>query len=171
MTPRIVVLLSAAFLASVGVAAQNANEQRLDKRFVFRQGQTVYVTAFHTIEHFTSRGLNVVPPANIVDSHLPAELRVRKDFEKRKVYTLVNKASGADFVFVVLIHDDAAEGLALAPDVFREQQNKLNIEALREAAYARATVGPLKIHNLGRLSERLVRQFHEDEGRPTNASF
>lgn len=100
MTPRIVVLLSAALLASVGVAAQNANGQKLDQRFIFRQGQTVYVTAFHTIEHFTSRGLNVVPSANIVDSHLPAELRVRKDFEKRKVYTLVNKASGADFVLL-----------------------------------------------------------------------
>ena len=171
MVPRIVVLLSAALLASVGVAAQNATEQKLNHRFIFRQGQTVYVTAFHTIEHFTSRGLNVVPPANIVDSHLPAELRVRKDFEKQKVYKLVNKASGADFVFLVLIHDDAAEGLALAPEVFKEHQNKLNIEALREAAYARATVGPMKIHNLGRLSDHLVRRFHEDEGRPTNASF
>ena len=171
MIPRMVVLLSAGVLASVGLAAQNANEQSLDQRFIFRQGQTVYVTAFHTIEHFTSRGLNVVPPANIVDSHLPAELRVRKDFEKQKVYKLVNKASGADFVFLVLIHDDAAEGLALAPEVFKESQNKLNIEALREAAYARATVGPLKIHNLGRLSDHLVKRFHEDEGRPTNGSF
>ena len=79
MIPRILVVLCAAVLASVGLAAQNANEWKLDQRFIFRQEQTVYVTAFHTIEHFTSRGLNVVPPANIVDSHLPAELRVRKD--------------------------------------------------------------------------------------------
>ncbi len=82
----------------------------------------------------------------------------------------MNKASGADFVFLVLIHDNAAEGLALAPDVFKETQNKLHIEALREAAYARATVGPLKIHNLGRISEHLVRQFHEEGGRPAKTT-
>lgn len=42
---------------------------------------------------------------------------------------------------------------------------RLNIEALREAAHARATVGPLKIHNLGRLSDTLVQAFHEIGGR------
>ena len=166
----IVVLLFAAVCASAGLAAQDGKDRKSDPPFTFRQGQTVYITAFHTIEHFTSRGLNVVPPANIVDSHLPAELRVRKGFEKRKVYRLVNKASGADFVFLVLIHDNAAEGLALAPEVFKEYQNKLNIEALREAAYARATIGPLKIHNLGRLSEHLAKKFHEEEGRAAKPS-
>lgn len=165
----ILVLLLATLAATADLAAQDATTRTVPPPFSFRHGQTVYVTAFHTIEHFTSRGLNVVPPANIVDSHLPAELQVRKDFEKRKVYTLVNKASGADFVFLVLIHDNAAEGLALAPDVFKEYQNKINIEALREAAYARVTVGPLKIHNLGRISDHLVRQFHEEGGRPTKA--
>jgi hypothetical protein len=80
---------------------------------------------------------------------MPAELQVSNDFRKRKVYKLVNKANGADFVCLVLSQDNVAEGLARAPEVFKEYQNKLNIEALREAAYARAAVAPLKIHNLG----------------------
>jgi hypothetical protein len=93
-------------------------------------------------------------------------LRPRKDLEKRKVYKLVNKASDADFVFVVIIHDSAAEGLALAPAEFAAYQNKLNIEALREGAYARSTVGPLKIHNLSRISDQLVQKFHSEHARP-----
>lgn len=63
MTPRIVVVLSAALLTSVGVAAQNANEQKQEQRFIFRQGQ-------NRLRH-----------------------RLSHDFDKRKVYKLVNMAS------------------------------------------------------------------------------
>lgn len=63
-----------------------------------------------------------------MDSHLPAELKVRKVFEKRKGYKLVNKASGADFDCVVLIHAAAAQGLALAREgLTKEAQSRLNI--------------------------------------------
>lgn len=162
----IVVLLFAAIFAPAGLIAQNGAAQKPDSSFTFRQGQTVYITAYHTIEHAASgRGLNVIPALHSVDSHLPAELQVRKDFEKRKVYKLMNKASDADFVFLVIIHDSAAEGLALAPAVFAEYRNPLNIEALREAAYARTTAGPLKIHNLGRISDHLVKKFHSEQAR------
>ena len=155
-TSIVVLIGGVVLLASAALAAQP---------FGFREGQSVYIRAFHTIEHSTARRANLVPATAIVDSHLPAELRVSKDFEKRRVYNLVNKASTADFVFLVLIDDSAAEGLALAPDAFSRYQATFDIEAMREAAYARTTIGPLKIHNLGRLSDQLVRKFHEGEGR------
>lgn len=163
-TAHLGTLLLASVLMPATVAAQPAAAP-IDTPFVFRAGQVAYVTAFHTIEHYVSYGLQSRPPANIVDNHLPAELRVRKDFTKRNVYKLAGRARDADFVFLVLIHDNAAEGLALPPAVFVQYQNGLNIEALREAAFARATVGPLKIHNLGRLSDKLVQAFHDIDGR------
>ena len=83
---------------------------------------------------------------------------------------MVNRASDADFVFLVLIDDSAAEGLALAPRAFADHQNPLDMSVLREAAYARAIVGPLKLHNLGRISDRLVKRFHDEEGRPAKTS-
>lgn len=101
------------------------------------------------------------PPGKIIDRHLPAELRIGQEFGKARRYALVNKVSDADFVFLVLIHDSAAEGLAVAPAVFTRSQGNIEIDALREAAYARVTVGPLKVHTLGRLSDRLVAEFHD----------
>jgi hypothetical protein len=156
-----VVVLAIAMLTSSGLLAQNNAEERA-RLFTFRPGQAVYVTAFHT--DFRTTRLNPIPPGNIVDTDLPAELRVRKEFEKRHVYKLVNKPSEADFVFLVLLHDSAVEGLALAPEVFSQYVRTLDVEGLRAAAYARSTVGPLKIHTLGRMSDRLVQTFHDEHG-------
>lgn len=160
---RIALALVIASFASSGLIAENSTEERAQP-FAFRPGQAVYITAYHT-DFRTGRG-NPIPPGNIVDSHLPAELRVREEFEKWQVYKLVNKPSEADFIFLVLLHDSAAEGLVLAPAVFSQLGSKLDIEALRAAAFARSTAGPLKIHTLGRISERLVQAFHEEQPSP-----
>lgn len=150
-----------AVLAAHGLRAQDSNRETAARPFTFRQGQAVYIVAYHTIEHFAAYGRYPIPPTNIVDTHLPAEQRVRKEFEKRRAYKLVEKASEADFVFLVVIHDSAAEGLALAPEKYKQYPDKLGIEALREAAYARSAVGPFKIHTLGKISDRLVEEFHK----------
>ena len=77
---RMLSLICVVAMVPVPLTASDGKLQNVDQPFAFRQGQRVYVTAFHTIEHFTSvnpRGMGVVPPTNIVDSHLPAELKVR----------------------------------------------------------------------------------------------
>ena len=130
----------------------------------------MYVTAFHTIDHSAARRNSGVGPNPLIDNHLPAEFRIRQRFEERGVYKLVNKASEADFVFLVLIDESAAEGLALAPQAFADHQNPLDMSALREAAHSRSIVGPLKLHNLGRVSDRLVTRFHDEEGRPAKST-
>lgn len=150
-----------AVLASHALHAQDGKKEPATEPFTFRQGQAVYIVAYHTTEHFTAYGRYPVPPTNVVDAHLPAEQRVRKEFEKRRDYKVVEKASEADFVFLVVIHDSAAEGLALPPEKYAQYPSKLGIEALREAAYARSAVGPFKIHTLGKISDRLVEAFHE----------
>lgn len=163
-----VAVLCLGVLSATGVGAQAGAQPPVREPFVFRQGQSVYVTAFHAIEHAARRS-NPIGVNGGIDNHLPAEFQARKDFAKRGVYRLVNKASEADFVFLVLLDDGAAEGLALAPRVFADSQ-PLNMGALREAAYGRSTIGPLKILNLGRLSDHLVRRFHEHEGLPVKTT-
>ncbi len=150
-----------AVLAMHGLRAQDSKKEPATEPFTFRRGQVVYIVAYHTIEHFRAYGRYPVPPTNIVDMHLPAEQRIRKEFEKRRVYKVAEKANDADFVFLVVIHDSAAEGLALAPGKYHQYPSELGIEALREAAYARSAVGPFKIHTLGKISDRLVEEFHK----------
>ena len=161
-------LVTGASFTSAG--AQTAELRKSTDPFAFRRGQAVYVTAFHTIDHSAARRTSGVGPSPLIDNHLPAEFRIRQDFEERGVYKLVNKASDADFVFLVLIDDSAAEGLALAPRAFADHRNPLDLSVLREAAYARSIIGPLKLHNLGRISDRLVKRFHDEEGRPAKTT-
>ena len=168
---HVAALLGMAVISSGVAGAPSGEALRSVERFEFRRGQSVYVTAFHTIEHSAARRSNASGPTSLIDNHLPAEFRIRKDFEKRGVYRLVDKASEADFVFLVLIDDSAAEGLALAPRAFADHQSPLDMAVLREAAYARLIIGPLKIHNLGRISDRLVNRFHDEERRPTTTPF
>ena len=168
---HIAALLLVTVLSSTGAGAQTGEPPKSTNAFAFRHGQSVYVTAFHTIDHSAARRNAGVGPSPLIDNHLPAEFRIRRDFEERGVYKLVNKASEADFVFLVLIDDSAAEGLALAPRAFADHQNPLDMSVLREAAYARSIIGPLKLHNLGRISDRLVKRFHDEEGRPAKNSL
>lgn len=158
------VVAIAAIVSSPSPSAQR-REEAAGSRFAFQPGQRVYVTAFRTIEPSSARHAAALPSDVVMDNHLPAELRMRQEFDKRRVYTLVDKASAADFVFVVVIDGGAAEGLTVAPDLFARYRTPLNVEALREAAFTRSTIGPLTIHTLGRLSDRLVGQFHQEDGR------
>lgn len=137
--------------------------------FSFRDGQNVYITAFHKAEHVSKGRTREVQPSAVIDGHLPAELRVRKDFERRNIYRLVDKADRSDFVMLVLIDDSAAEALALPPSVFAQYRNNPDMEALRAASYARWTAGPLLLHSLARLSDRLVTSIHS-VGRAVSAT-
>lgn len=154
-------LVFVAALASPSLRAQDSSREPAAQSFTFQNGQAVYIIAYHTIEHFTVQGHIPAPSANLVDLHLPAEQRVKKEFEQRRAYRVVGKAGEADFVFLVVIHHSAAEGLALSPEKYQQYRGKFDLEALREAAYARSAVGPFKIHTLGRLSDRLVEEFHK----------
>lgn len=156
-----------AVLAASSLYAQDSNREPAAQSFTFQNGQTVYILAYHTIEYFTVRSRIPAPSANLVDPHLPAEQWVKKEFEKRRAYKVVSKASEADFVFLVVIHHNAAEGMALSPEKYQQSQSKFDPEALPEAAYDRWAVGPFKIHNLGKLSDRLVKKLRRSAQKQT----
>jgi len=54
------------------------------------------------------------------------------------------------------------EGLAIPLEAYRRHfKEKLDLDALRDAAFGRYLIGPLKVPTLTRLSDRLVKVFRE----------
>lgn len=78
-------------LSSTGTGAQTGKPPKSTDSFEFWRGQSVYMTAFHTIDHSAARRNSGVEPSPLIDNHLPAEFRIRQDFAERGVYKLVNK--------------------------------------------------------------------------------
>ena len=54
------------------------------------------------------------------------------------------------------------EGLAVPLEAYRKHlKENFDLDALREAAFGRYLIGPLKLPTVTRLSDRLVKQFRE----------
>ena len=153
--------LAVLFLAAcAGPAAAQAPAQP----FGFRQGQSVYIVAFTRtliLVGQDSEG-NGGSHKDYFDFQLDAEKKVREEIEKWRYFRVADKPSEADFVLLVSLHGSTMEGLALPYGAYeRHFKERFDLDALREAAYARFISGPLKLPTLGRLSDRLVKQFRE----------
>ena len=65
-------------------------------------------------------------------------------------------------MFLVSLDENSIEGLAIPIDAYRQHfKDKFDLDALRDAAFGRFLIGPLKLPTLGRLSDRLVQPFRE----------
>jgi hypothetical protein len=132
--------------------------------FNFRSGQSVYIVAFtrSLINVGADSDGNGGRLSEYFDYQLDAEKKVREKFEEWRFFRVADRPSDADFVFLVNMDGSAMEGLALPLDAYtRHFKEKFDIDALRDAAYGRYISGPLKLPTLGRLSDRLVKQFRE----------
>ncbi|HEX8500151.1 MAG TPA: hypothetical protein VF659_06120 [Pyrinomonadaceae bacterium] len=131
--------------------------------FGFRQGQSVYIVAFtRTLITVGADAEGGGTYRDYFDYQLDVEKKVRDEIEKWRFFRVAEKPSEADFVFLINFHGSAMEGLAIPFDAYdRHFKVKFDLDALRDAAYGRATAGPLKLPTLGRLSDRLVKDFRE----------
>lgn len=152
-------------LLLVVLAAHDSNGQTVASRFSFRSGQTMYIVAFRRTQPpatVDSAGVSVVSRPDYYDYDLDAERKVRKRIEEWRFFRVVDKPSEADFVFFVNLDDSSIEGLVLPFDAYRQHfKDKVDLDALRDAAYGRYLAGPLKLATVTRLSDRLVKQFRE----------
>lgn len=99
---------------------------------------------------------------------LDAERKVRKRIEEWRFFSVAEKLSQADFIFLVSLDESSMEGLAIPSEAYRQHfKEKFDLDALREAAFGRYLIGPLKLPTLSRLSDRLVKQFREKLTKPT----
>jgi hypothetical protein len=157
---------SAAVLAALLLAScvRTAAAQTPAQPFAFRQGQSVYIVAF------TRTLITVGADAegqggtyrDYFDYQLDAEKKVREKVEEWRFFRVADKPREADFVLLVQVHGSTMEGLALPFEAYeRHFKDKFDLDALRDASFGRYVAGPLKLPTLGRLSERLVKQFRE----------
>ncbi|HEX8281741.1 MAG TPA: hypothetical protein VF588_00035 [Pyrinomonadaceae bacterium] len=156
-----------AFVFLLAGATHARQSPQTSRPFAFRQGQSVYIVAF------TRTLVNVGADAegnggvyrDYFDFQLDAEKEVREEFERWRFFRVADKPREADFVYLVSLHGSAMEGLAIPFDAYeRHFKEKFDLDALRDAAYGRSIAGPLKLPTLGRLSDRLVKDFREKVG-------
>ena len=97
-----------------------------------------------------------------LNSDLDAERKIRKRIEEWQFFKVAEKPSDADFIFLVNLDESSIEGLAIPLDAYRRHfKEQFDLDALRDAAFGRYLIGPLKLPTLSRLSDRLVQQFRE----------
>jgi hypothetical protein len=130
--------------------------------FAFRSGQALYIVAYcrgrETV--VTDPETGNVTPIDYTKIELGAESKIRTKLEEWRFFRVAEKLSDADFVLLISLDDSAMEGLVIPFDAYRQHfKEKFDLDALREAAHGRYLAGPLKLPTLGRLSDRLVKDF------------
>jgi hypothetical protein len=145
------------------LAAASGYGQSNTPPFSFRAGQSMYIVAFRHIEFpIILEDVDVGRQREYINNDLDAERKIRKRIEEWQFFKVADKLSEADFIFLVRIDDNSIEGLAIPFAAYRRHfKEQFDLDALRDAAYGRYLVGPLKVPTLGRLTDRLVKQFRE----------
>ena len=136
----------------------------------FRSGQSMYIVAFRTIDFpIILEERPVDRQRESINNDLDAERKIRKRIEEWHFFKVAEKPSDADFVFLIHIDESSMEGLAIPVDAYRQHfKEKYDLDSLREAAFGRYLIGPLKLPTLSRLTDRLVKQFREKLGQPSH---
>ena len=147
-------------LGLTGFARQESERKPTGQSFSFRPGQPVYIAA---LRRNVGRGHEITDLTVGFGHDLDIEKRVRKEIEAQKVFKVVDKPSEAEFVFLVHVDASKAEGLALLPETYSQYKDRpIDLDALRKAAYGDYTVGPYLTPRLGKISNSLVKKFHEE---------
>jgi len=123
----------------------------------------MYIVAFCVIHSpILLEEVRVGQQGEYINTDLDAERKVRKRIEEWNYFKVAEKPSEADFVFLVHLDDSSIEGLAVPIEAYRQHlKENFDLDALREAAFGRYLIGPLKLPTVTRLSDRLVQQFRE----------
>ena len=154
-----------AFLFTI-LAAGPGNCQSNPPVWTFRSGQSMYIVAFRTIEFPIILDEQIDRQRGYINNDLDAERKIRKRIEEWHFFKVAEKPSDADFVFLVRLDGSSMEGLAIPFEAYsRYFKDKFDLDALRDAAFGRYLIGPLKLPTLSRLSDRLVQEFRAKVGK------
>ena len=148
------------------LAAGAGYGQSNPRPLTFRSGQSMYIVAFRTFQYpYILDETQIDRQRDYINYDLDAERKVRKRIEEWGFFKVAEKPSDADFIFLVNLDENSIEGLAIPLDAYRQHfKEKFDLDALREAAFGRYLIGPLKIPTVTRLSDRLVKQMREKLG-------
>ena len=156
-------LPSALAFAIIILAAVTGNGQSNLPPSSFHAGQSLYIVAFRLLQFpLVLDESDTGRQREYINNDLDAERKVRKRIEEWNFFKVAEKPSEADFIFLVNLDENSIEGLAIPVEAYRRHfKDKFDLDALRDAAYGRFLVGPLKLPTLTRLTDRLVQQFRE----------
>lgn len=145
------------------LAADHGYGQSNPPPSTFRAGQSMYIVAFRLIPYpLILDEAEVNRQREYLNYDLDAERKVRKRIEEWQFFKVAEKPSDADFIFLVNLDESSIEGLAIPLDAYRQHfKEKFDLDSLRDAAFGRYLIGPLKLPTLSRLTDRLVQQFRE----------
>ena len=162
LTPALVFLI-------IILAARPGNGQSNPSPLTFRSGQSMYIVAFRIVQFpIVLDEAQVDRQREYINYDLDAERKVRKRIEEWQFFKVAEKLSQADFIFLVNLNGSSIEGLAIPFEAYRQHfKEKFDLDALRDAAFGRYLIGPLKLPTLSRLSDRLVKQFREKLTKPS----
>src|SRR4051812_41478102 len=136
-------ILAAFFMLAADSIAKG---QTTSNTFSFRPGQAMYIVAFRrTIPSITVDEAVAAAGREYTNYDLDGERKVRKRIEEWHYFRVSEKLSEADFVFLVNLDESSIEGLAVPLDAYRQHfKENFDMDALRDAAYGRYLIGPLK---------------------------
>lgn len=153
-------------MAIIILAAGYGRAQSNPQPMTFRSGQSLYIVAFRLNSIYPVVLDEAGPTPNrqpeYINNDLDAERKIRKRIQEWNYFKVAEKISDADFIFLVSLDESSIEGLAIPVEAYRRHfKEKFDLDSLRDAAYGRYLIGPLKIPTLSRLSDRLVKQFQD----------
>jgi hypothetical protein len=162
--------LALAFVIII-LAAHPSNGQAIPAPPAFRNGQSLYIVAYRLQYPYywdETQSAQGDRQREYINHDLDAERKIRKRIEEWAYFKVAEKLSEADFIFLVNLDESSMEGLAIPYEAYRQHfKENFDLDALREAAFGRYLIGPLKLPTVTRLSDRLVKQFREKvTGRP-----
>jgi hypothetical protein len=143
------------------LTAHLSNGQSNNSQVTFRPGKSMYIVAFRQYHpYYVDPIEGATAQRDIINYDLDAERKVRKRIETWTYLKVADKLSQADFVFLVHLDESSIEGLAIPFEAYRQHfKERFDLDALREAAFGRYLIGPLKLPTISRLSDRLVKQM------------
>ena len=161
-------LIPALAVVIIILVAAPCNGQSNPPPPAFRAGQSMYIVAFRLIQFpIILDEADAGRQREYINYDLDAERKVRKRIEEWQFFKVAEKPSEADFIFLVNLDESSIEGLASPSEAYRRHfKEKFDLDELREAAFGRYLIGPLKLPTLSRLSDRLVKQFREKVSKP-----
>jgi hypothetical protein len=130
----------------------------------YQPGQSMYIVAFRQYQYpyLVDGTMTPSDQRDYINLDLDAERKVRKRIEMWTYFKVAEKLSQADFIFLVHLDESSIEGLAISFEAYQQHfKDKFDLDALREAAFGRYLIGPLKLPTISRLSDRLVKQLPE----------
>jgi hypothetical protein len=156
---KISILTGFAFLTII-LGAHEGYGQSKPVPTTFHPGQSMYIVAFRQYQYPYLVDGTASDQRDYINLDLDAERKVRKRIEMWTDFKIAEKLSQADFIFLVHLDESSIEGLTIPFEAYQQHfKEQFDLDALREAAFGRYLIGPLKLPTISRLSDRLVKQL------------